>query len=408
MRGSSVGKRAAIVAGLWALGQPGSARAQGDLKPTDAVADVRGGGALPAGAADEVVYKGRATAGSVVVVGTDGPIPVGTTFHWSQVEGPPVAIDDTRGTKIRFTVPADARRLTFLATIADDRGSRVTRITVPISAASPPSPTSPPSPISAPSPTSPMPTPGALPRTMLRRASARRRLVPGASGMLPMADAGDDQIGLAGRRITLSGVRSKPTDQVGYRWMHLAGPAISEAKQEGSYYSFVPSAPGVYRFALLVGHRDQVSMPSVVAVEVGQRPMASGGPPAAEPSPLARWASNALVAIPGSGETAPQVADVFEAIAGRAPLYTSFSQLQSELTRRLDVVIPLDPSSRGLWSSQVFVPLSQITAAELMAAGIDLRVPMASDRPLESPQRERIGAFYRSLAVAFRSRTAKP
>lgn len=395
MDGLGVGKRAAIVVGLWALGLSGTALAQADLKPIEDVADVRGGGALPAGAADEVVYKGRATPGAVVVVGIDGPVPAGTTFHWAQVEGPPVAIDDTRGTKIRFTVPADARRLAFLATIADDRGSRVTRVTVPISDAAPPAHASP----------MPTPTPGAAASATM---PAPPPLDDPAAGALPVADAGDDQIGLVGRRITLSGIKSKPTNQVGYRWMHLSGPAISEARQEGAYFSFVPSAPGVYRFALLVAYRSQVSMPSVVAVEVGQRPSSVSAASAPDASPLARWASNALVAIPGSSETASQVADVFEAIAGRAPLYTSFAQLQSELTRRLDVVIPLDPSTRGLWSSHVFVPLSQITAAELLAAGIDLRVPTAADRPLDVAQKERIGAFYRNLAAAFRPKTARP
>ena len=91
-----------------------------------------------------------------------------------------------------------------------------------------------------------------------------------------MSDAGDDQIGLVGRRITLNGSRSRPQNRVEFRWMHLSGPAIAENRQEGPYFSFVPTSPGVYRFALLVAFESKVSMPSVVSVEVGQRP---GRPP---------------------------------------------------------------------------------------------------------------------------------
>ena len=70
-------------------------------------------------------------------------------------------------------------------------------------------------------------------------------------------------------------------NRVGFRWMHLSGPAIAEARQEGPYFSFVPTAPGLYRFALLVGFESKVSMPSVVSVEVGQRPGYAAGPTAA-------------------------------------------------------------------------------------------------------------------------------
>ena len=330
---------------------------------------------------DRVIYQGAAVQGSPVTIGVDGEIPPGTTIRWTQIEGPSVAIHDPSAPRIRFTVPIDAKRLVFVATVVDDRGSRNVRIAVPVSA---PPPVPPAPPIADEGP-------------------------PGV-GTGPVADAGDDQIGLVGRRITLNGSRSRPHDRVGFRWMHLSGPAIAEARQEGPYFTFVPTTPGVYRFALLVGFESKVSMPSVLAVEVGQRPGSTSGAVATveSVSPLSRWARDAVATIPGGEETSAQVGDVFEAIAGRAALYTSFAQLQSELTRRLDVVVPTEPEARQQWSTRVFGPLSQMTAAELVAAGIDQRQPTAADRPLEAMQRERIGSFYRSLAVAFRSRPAKP
>jgi hypothetical protein len=368
---------AAVGLGL-VLGLAGAARGEDGRAIAAEVADLR-----PEATRDQVVYQGTAVQGARVTIGVDGPIPPGTTFRWKQVEGPAVAIDEPNSAKIKFVVPIDAKRLAFVATVADERGSREVRVAVPVS-------TPPPVP-----PAPPIGDEG-----------------PPAVGTEPVADAGDDQIGLVGRRITLNGARSRPQNRVGFRWMHLSGPAIAEPRQEGPYFTFVPTAPGVYRFALLVAFESKVSMPSLVTVEVGQRPGSPGQTTAPAPadavSPMTRWARGAVATIPGGEETATQVGDVFEAIAGRASLYTSFSQLQSELTRRLDVIVPLDPSARNQWSSQVFVPLSQMTASELLAAGIDLRVPSSSDRPLEPAQRERIGAFYRSLAVAFRSRPAKP
>lgn len=396
------GRWAAILIGAGlVLGRTVGAAAQEGPRPPERIADLRAPDPLDMASPslspspspnpgqgqgqDQVVYQGTAVQGASVTIGVDGPVPPETTFRWRQVEGPSVAIDDPSAPKIRFTVPLEAKGLAFVATVADGKGSREVRVAVPVS------------------PPPPVPPAPAIPDEGTP-----------AVGTGPVADPGDDQIGLAGRRITLNGSRSRPAGRVGFRWMHLSGPAIADVRQEGPYYSFVPSAPGLYRFALLVGFESKVSMPSVVTVEVGHRPGTPAGPNpgAAQGSeamtPLTRWARGAVAAIPGGDETAGQVGDVFEAIAGRAALYTSFSQLQSELTRRLDVVVPIDPATRNLWSSQVFLPLSQITAAELNAAGIDLRLPTAADRPLEGPQKERIGAFYRSLAVAFRSRPAKP
>ena len=39
-----------------------------------------------------------------------------------------------------------------------------------------------------------------------------------------------------------------------------------------------------------------------------------------------------------------------DAIAHRSSLYESFAALQSELARRLDVVLPNEPAARAAWS----------------------------------------------------------
>ncbi|MDB5352173.1 MAG: hypothetical protein JWN86_3420 [Planctomycetota bacterium] len=226
----------------------------------------------------------------------------------------------------------------------------------------------------------------------------------GPAPAVPVARAGGDRTGVVGRRLNLDGGRSLPEGRVGYRWLQISGPTPSENVSEGSSLSFVPTTSGTYRFALLVGLESRVSEPDFVTVEVSNDPKI----PPAGPTPLAQWFSGAVSPIPRGAETAGQVADVFEAIAQRVPLYTSYSQLQTELTRRLDVVVPSDPTIRNAWAQRVFLPLSQVTAAELLATGIDTRVPSPAERSLDETQKARLQTVYRGLADACRPRSGKP
>ncbi len=335
------------------------------VPPREPVADAQPA-TWGAGAA-EVVYEGTPAPGRRVVVGPDGPFPDGTSFRWEQVEGPAVALDDPTAAQVRFIVPVGATRLGFLLTIRDDDGERTIRVTIPVT----------------------------------------DETIVTATDPGPTADAGDDQIGLVGRQITLNGARSRPEGRVGFRWVPLSGPGITEANQDGPCFSFVPTAPGLYRFALVVGLENRVSEPDEVQVEVGARPglnPQSAGPP----PPLARWLASAVASVPQGAETAARVAGAFEAIAQRMPLYTSYSEIQSELARRLEEAIPDEPARHDFSARQVFEPLSQVTGAELVAVGIDPRSPSALLQPLDATQRERIQIVYQGLAGAFRSRLTTP
>ena len=337
----------------------------------------RNSGGAPGGGV-EVHQQGTAVPGSRVTIGPDGPIPAGTTFHWTQVEGTPVELDDPAASKIQFTVPGGSRKLVFAMSVKDARGERTTRVTVPI--ATPP--------------------------------DIVERTLPATSAADLVADAGDDQMGLVGRRMTLNGMRSRPAGRIGFCWLQLAGPPAAEVEAEGGYYVFVPTAPGVYRFALLVALDSQISKPDILTVEVGlpqaeAAKRATPTPPSQAPdaTPLARAIAATIVSLPRGAETASQIADVLESVSDRAPLYTSYGELHSELTRRLDVIVPADRALRGIWTNQVFLPLSQLTTAELAAAGID---PRDEGRPLDRVQKERLQTIYQSLAGAFRARPVKP
>jgi hypothetical protein len=91
-----------------------------------------------------------------------------------------------------------------------------------------------------------------------------------------------------------------------------------------------------------------------------------------------------------------------ESIAQRATLYESFAMLQAELSRRLDVVIPADPSVRSTWTELVFSPLTAYTAEQLLPAGLDFRMQQTLGQPLSAAQQARVREHFQGLARAFR------
>jgi hypothetical protein len=313
-------------------------------------------------------YSGTPTPGSRITIGLDGPVDPNATFRWVQVEGPTAAIDDDTKSKIQLTIPANAQNLGFVLALKDSTGERTARVTIPIQ-----------------------------PSTNVSPSALR-------------ANAGDDQIGLVGRRITLNGSRSTPRAEVVLRWFALSGPKVENAIQESSYFSFMPTVPGVYRFGLVAAATnaaDEVCIAEMdeVIVTVATMPSAfagaaSGGFPTA--------AIDQMLQGPGgiSGRTTlDQAASVFEAINTRATLYTSFADLSSELMRRLDAIIPADQNWRQFWSQAVFAPLSQHMASELLSVGLDLRAPQAQYQRLNPLQQDKIQELFSAYAREFRSRT---
>ena len=314
------------------------------------------------------MYSGVVTPGSRITLGPNGAEEPGSTYRWSQYEGPTAEFGDPAQSRIQVTVPPSARLLGFLLTIRDARGGeRKARVVIPVQ----------------------------LPAPRPERDE-------------PNADAGDDQVGLVGHRITLNGSRSSPRDGVGYRWFQVAGPRVEQAAQEGCFYSFVPTAPGRYRFGLVVAAGSVVSEPDEVSVLVGELPSTTGLDTLRPPGEGASAVDVARALLEGAGPTdgatLEQVAGAFEAIAQRASLYTSFAELASEMARRLDVAVPRDPQLRQVSAQGVFVPLTQHVVAEMLAAGLDLRQPQGHQQALTPAQKERLRALFSACSVHLRSR----
>lgn len=319
----------------------------------------------------EIRTEEPTVAGARLVLEVGRGAPEGTRFRWIQTDGPPVDVPDPTKGSIEVTIPAGADRLGFLLVAASPDGVRVARVSVPI-----------------------------------RGEAARSSWGARPSGAVK-ADAGDDQIGLAGRRVTLNGSRSRPGDGKGSRWLQVAGEPVLDPKQDGAYFSFVPPRPGSYKFLLMVAADGEVSEPDEVAVEVGTPPTpaapAALAPPAppAPPTP-AQVVSAALPRLPDGVRLGSSVADVMEAIAQRSSLYESFAALQGELLRRLEVVVPAEPAVRSAWNDAVFSPLTLMTAQKLLAAGLDVRRTEDVQRALTPAQQGLLREHFQELARAFR------
>jgi hypothetical protein len=317
-----------------------------------------------------------------------------THFFWTQIEGPPVTIEDPSAPSIRVVIPPGTQRLGFLFVASSRDVVRIFRVTLPVQQG---------------------------PSTSLAGSDPARAgaFAPARGSGKTRANAGDDQVGLVGHRVTLNGSRSLPADGKAARWVQVSGPAVFAPEQQGLYYSFIPAAPGVYRFVLLVSADGEISEPDEVSVVVGSPPTGPmlgaaaspyGPPSQAAPVSPPSWLSapdqvlaTILPNLPGSPRVAGDVADVLEAICQRWSLYSTFGELQSELSRRLDVVVPTDPGQRSSWIQNVFLPLTAATANELLATGVDIRYPQGVQQPLTPAQQERIRDHLQRLARAFRA-----
>ena len=212
------------------------------------------------------------------------------------------------------TAPRGADELGFLLVVGDERGLREATISIPI-----------------------VTSPGAVPLTTGRDESSRAEL---------MADAGDDQIGLVGRRITLNASGSSPSTGLGYRWIQVAGPATESTVESGKFLSFTPKVEGRYRFALVVAHDSRISAVDYVTVDVGilpgttaTNPIVSGAMvPGSDGARLDAIVSAAMALVDEAPTLAGALADAFEGSAFRLELYGTYSELYAE---------PLPPAGRN-------------------------------------------------------------
>jgi hypothetical protein len=292
-----------------------------------------------------------------------------------QIQGSRVELGNPTRPQVAFTVPDNATSMTFLLIVLNREGLDCATVTVPV-------------PMDVVSPTDP---------------SLR-------------ANAGDDQLGFVGRQITLNGIRSEPRGKIGYRWIQVAGPAVPIKIIEGRTYTFVPPVPGLYRFALVVASGSDISEPDLVDVTVcanaklveSSQPVASANPdPATASSSLEDLAKSLLSSIEDGPAHADGLATCFAAVADRMELYHTYAEAFSEMSRRLESVIPADspsrPFARSYWNEHLFAPLSSRLILGLMPEGLNLARPEGQVAPLSSAQKKRLAELLHGMAAGFRA-----
>lgn len=334
-----------------------------------AIAEVAESAAVAQPPRAEARVEGGPQPGSTVLLRGDGSAGDRLRFRWLQTAGPKVRLATPEGPTASFVMPAEPGTLRFLLVVSGPGGSDTAEVGLGAAAGGGP------------------------------RAGDLR------------ADAGDDQIALIGRQVTLNGSRSEPAGRIGHRWIQTGGPAARLKVEDGAIFAFTPTAPGVYRFALVVATGSELSAPDEVIVTVGAGARiggpagvaASGERPEPEPTPVQEVARAALASVRGGAEAAESLAGTFEATADRMDLYGSYSDAYSEMSRRLDDVLPADPTHRNVWVERLFGPLSARTVEAMRVEGLDLRQPEALAAALTTPQKAALAEHFRLIAEGFRS-----
>ena len=231
------------------------------------------------------------------------------------------------------------------------------------------------------------------------------------------ADAGDDQLGMVGHQITLNGIRSEPRDQIGYRWIQTGGPSVRLKIEDGYLYSFVPSEPGTYRLALVVASGGEISEPDEVRVTVIPEGSPAVGSSVATGStaarvrrmePLERSFRMAFASLDIGSSLSNELSQTFVAIAGRMNLYRSYDEAFSEISRRLDAIVPQDPARRGVWIERLFAPMTTWMIEEMRGEGLDLSTPGGRASAMTATQRDRLAEIFRAIGEGFRPSSPSP
>jgi hypothetical protein len=290
----------------------------------------------------------------------------GLKFRWVQVSGPEILPRDVDRPDVKVTLPSDGQPVAVLLIVANEFGIDTDTLAIGDDAEGD---------------------------------------EPDAS---PRADAGDDQLSVAGRQVTLSGAGSEPKGKLGYRWVQVAGPKIRLRLEEGPFFSFVPPVPGVYRFALVVGANSRVSEPDEAVVTVGAMTSvgsstATGPTQAVEPDSLDQIARRCLGLIHPKPETIRQLARTFDDMALRMDVYEDYASTFRELSQRLDLILPSGADRRAVWMDRVFSPMTTALIRVMQEEGLDLSRPEGQNVPFNNPQRARLAEQFRLIAEGFRA-----
>src|SRR5205823_8513309 len=97
-----------------------------------------------------------------------------------------------------------------------------------------------------------------------------------------------------------------------------------------------PTAPGVYRFFLVVAAGGMISEPDEIRVVVmAELPQTAPIRAPSSPPSIEDLVREGLAMLPGGRARAVSLADAFDGVIGRMNLYESYNEVQREVALRL-------------------------------------------------------------------------
>ena len=316
-------------------------------------------------------FEGLAAPGVQIRLKGDGSSGPGLRYRWIQTQGPAAELTGANQETARLTVPEGARNLSFLLVVSNEAGMDSITLTIPVEG----------------------------------RAMA-------TTDVNLKADAGDDQIGVVGRQITLNGMRSEPRGKIGYRWIQVGGPPVRLKIEEGHVFTFVPTEPGTHRFALVVANGGVISEPNEVQVAVefpGSKTSRKPTEPRSTANPLpvaddlAAIVQSALTSLEAGPIAVDALGQTFDAVAGRMNLFRSYDEAYSEISRRLDDIVPQENAARARWVERLFAPITTRMVEDLRKEGVDLSTAAGRASMLNEGQRSRMAEIFRSVGDGARA-----
>jgi hypothetical protein len=89
-------------------------------------------------------------------------------------------------------------------------------------------------------------------------------------------------------------------------------------------------------------------------------------------------------------------------------LYENYADTFAEMSRRLEPILPEEPSRRNRWIRRLFEPLTARLIEVMRSEGLDLRLPEGQSAPLSASQRASLADQFRLVAEGLRSAAASP
>ena len=103
--------------------------------------------------------------------------------------------------------------------------------------------------------------------------------------------------------------------------------------------------------------------------------------------PTQELARSGLKALKLGAEVAEPLARAFEDTADRMDLYENYADTFAEMSRRLEPILPDDPSQRSRWIRRLFEPMTGRVIEVMRSEGLDFRLPESQSVPLSASQR---------------------